>query len=53
MYTQELKRITTWVRMGKDEKKWAFRVELVGESMVFYTNKVDKKISSLKRDNFS
>ncbi len=22
-YTQKLKKITTWVKMGEDEKKWA------------------------------
>jgi len=29
-YTQKLKKITTSVKMGKDEKKWALRVRLVG-----------------------
>jgi hypothetical protein len=39
--------------MGKNEKKRASRVGLVGENMVFSTNKVDQKISSSKRDKFS
>ncbi len=26
----ELERITTWVRMGKNEKQWASIVKLVG-----------------------
>jgi hypothetical protein len=30
MYIQELERITTWVKMGEDEKKWASKVGLVG-----------------------
>ncbi len=30
MYIQELERITTWVRMGYDEKQWASTVRLVG-----------------------
>jgi hypothetical protein len=29
-YIQKLKKITTLVKMGEDEKKWAFRVRLVG-----------------------
>jgi hypothetical protein len=29
------------------------QTNLMGESMVFYTKKVGKKISSLKKDNFS
>jgi hypothetical protein len=29
-YTQELERITTRVRMGKDETQWASKVRLVG-----------------------
>jgi hypothetical protein len=30
VYTQELERITTYVKMGKDKKTWAFKVRLVG-----------------------
>jgi hypothetical protein len=30
MYIQELERITTWVTMGEDEKKWASKIRLVG-----------------------
>jgi hypothetical protein len=29
-YNMELERITTWVRMGKNEKQWASIVKLVG-----------------------
>jgi hypothetical protein len=29
MHTQKLKRITTWVSMGEDEKEWASRARLV------------------------
>jgi hypothetical protein len=30
LYAQELEKITIWVNMGKDEKKWASKVGLVG-----------------------
>jgi len=32
---------------------WLYNRRFLGESMVFYTKKGDKKISSLKRDCFS
>ncbi len=34
-------------------KKVSNKIILVGENMVKYTKKVDEKISSLKRGNFS